>query len=189
MRTTLTIAVFGLALLQLQGCVPLVATGIGAGALMAADRRSSGTYLKDQEIALRAGSRIGEAYPENTHVNVTSFNHNVLITGEVPTAEARKKITDIVKGIGNVRTVYNETVVGPVSLLSSRSNDAYITTKVKTRFLDAKRFQANYVKVVTENGVVYLMGLVQPQEAEDAARIASTTSGVRKVVKIFEIMR
>lgn len=189
MRTTLTIAALGLALMQLQGCVPLVATGIGAGALIAADRRSSGTYIEDQEIALRTSNRIDAAYPDNTHVNVTSFNRNVLITGEVPTAEARQKIADIAKGVGNVRTVYNETVVGPVSPLSSRSNDTYITTKVKTRFLDAKRFQANYVKVVTENGVVYLMGLVQPQEAEDAAQIASTTSGVSKVVKIFEIVK
>lgn len=189
MRITWTAAALGLALLQLQGCVPLVATGIGAGALIAADRRSSGTYLEDQEIALRAGSRIGEAYPKDTHVNITSFNRNVLITGEVPTAEARQKVADIVQGVGNVRTVYNETIVGPVSLLSSRSNDTYITAKVKARFLDAKRFQANYVKVVTENGVVYLMGRVQPQEAEDAVEIAKTTSGVTKVVKIFESMQ
>ncbi|BBP05809.1 hypothetical protein TPL01_07160 [Sulfuriferula plumbiphila] len=189
MRTILTVAALGLALLQLQGCVPLVATGIGAGALMAADRRSSGTYIEDQEIELRAGSRIGEAYPKDTHVNVTSFNRDVLLTGEVPTPEARQKIADIAQGVGNVRKVYNETVVGPVSLLSSRSNDAYITTKVKARFLDAKRFQVNYVKVVTENGVVYLMGLVTSQEAEDAAQLASTTSGVRKVVKIFQIVQ
>lgn len=189
MRTTLTVAALGLALLQLQGCVPLVATGIGAGALMAADRRSSAAYIEDQEIELRAGSRIGEAYPKDTHVNVTSFNHDVLLTGEVPTAEAQQKITDIAQGVGNVRKVYNQTVVAPVSLFSSRSNDAYITTKVKARFLDAKRFQVNYVKVVTEDGVVYLMGLVTAQEAEDAAQLASTTSGVKKVVKMFQIVQ
>ncbi len=189
MRTTLIVAALGLALLQLQGCVPLVATGVGAGALMAADRRSSAAYIEDQEIELRAGSRIGEAYPKDTHVNVTSFNHDVLLTGEVPTAEVQQKITDIVQGVGNVRKVYNQTVVGPVSLLSSRSNDAYITTKVKARFLDAKRFQVNYVKVVTEDGVVYLMGLVTQQEADDAAQLASTTSGVKKVVKLFQIVQ
>ena len=189
MRTTLIVAALGLALLQLQGCVPLVATGVGAGALMAADRRSSSTYIEDQEIELRAGSRIGEAYPKDTHVNVTSFNHDVLITGEVPTAEAQQKVADIVQGVGNVRKIYNETVVGPVSLLSSRSNDAYITTKVKANYLDAKRFQVNYVKVVTENGVVYLMGLVTAQEADDAAQLASTTSGVRKVVKLFQLVQ
>jgi len=189
MRTTLIVAALGLALLQLQGCIPLVATGVGAGALMAADRRSSSAYIEDQEIELRAGSRIGEAYPKDTHVNVTSFNHDVLLTGEVPTAEAQQKITDIAQGVGNVRKVYNQTVVAPVSLFSSRSNDAYITTKVKARFLDAKRFQVNYVKVVTEDGVVYLMGLVTEQEAEDAAQLASTTSGVKKVVKMFQIVQ
>lgn len=189
MRTTLIVAALGLALLQLQGCVPLVATGVGAGALMAADRRSSAAYIEDQEIELRAGKRIGDAFPKDTHVNVTSFNHDVLITGEVPSAEAQQKITDIVQSVGNVRKVYNQTVVGPVSLLTSRSNDAYITTKVKGRFLDAKRFQVNYVKVVTENGVVYLMGLVTAQEAADAAQLASTTSGVRKVVTLFQIVQ
>jgi len=189
MRTTLTIAALALALSQLQGCVPLVATGIGAGALMAADRRSSSTYIEDQEIELRAGSRIGDAYPKNTHVNVTSFNHDVLLTGEAPTPEIKQKIADIAQGVGNVRKVYNEIAVGPVSLLSSRSNDAFITTKVKARFLDAKRFQVNYVKVVTENGVVYLMGLVTSQEADDATQLASTTSGVRKVVKLFQLVQ
>jgi len=111
------------------------------------------------------------------------------LTGEVPTAEAQQKITDIAQGVGNVRKVYNQTVVAPVSLFSSRSNDAYITTKVKARFLDAKRFQVNYVKVVTEDGMVYLMGLVTEQEAEDAAQLASTTSGVKKVVKMFQIVQ
>jgi osmotically-inducible protein OsmY len=188
MRNTLTIAALALALLQLQGCVPVIIAGAGAGALVASDRRSTGTYIEDKEIQVRAGSRIGEAFPNNTHVNITSFNRNVLLTGEVPTGQAQQKIAEIAKGVGNVRTVYNETVVGPVSLLSSRTNDSYITTKVKTRFLDAKRFQVNYVTVVTEAGVVYLMGLVTAQEADDAAQIASTTSGVTKVVKLFEII-
>lgn len=189
MRKTLTITALGLALLQLQGCVPAVAVGAGAGVMMAADRRSAGMYLEDQEIELRAANRIREAYPGKANVSVTSFNRNILLTGQVPDAAAKQKVAEIARGVNNVRTVYDETVVGPVSSLTSRSNDAYITTKVKTRFLDAKRFQANHVKVVTENGVVYLMGLVLPQEAEDAAQIASTTSGVSKVVRIFEYIK
>lgn len=187
MRRTILVAALGVALLQLQGCVPLVATGAGAGVLMANDRRSSGTYIDDQEIELRTGSRIGDAYPgDNVHVNVTSYNRSVLLTGEVPDAATKQKITDIAKGVGNVKNVINEVGIAPPALLSARTNDAYITTKVKTRFIDAKRFPITAVKVVTENGVVYLLGLVTDQEGADAAEIASTTAGVTKVVKMFE---
>ena len=187
MRRTVLVAALGLALLQLQGCVPLIATGAGAGVLMATDRRTSGTYIEDQEIELRTANRIREAFPaDNVHTNVNSFNRVVLLTGEVPDEVTKQKIYDIAKGVGNVRNVVNELVVGPTALLSARTNDAYITTKVKTRFVDAKRFPINAVKVTTENGVVYLMGLVTDQEGKDAAQIASTTVGVNKVVKMFE---
>lgn len=187
MRRTVLVAALGLALLQLQGCVPLIATGAGAGVLMATDRRTSGTYIEDQEIELRTSSRIREAFPaDNVHTNVNSFNRVVLLTGEVPNEVTKQKIYDIAKGVGNVRNVVNELVIGPTALLSARTNDAYITTKVKTRFVDAKRFPINAVKVTTENGVVYLMGMVTEQEGKDAAQIASTTVGVTKVVKMFE---
>jgi osmotically-inducible protein OsmY len=164
-----------------------VATGAGAGVMMATDRRSSGIYIEDQEIELRAANRAREAFPaDNVHVNFTSYNQTVLITGEVPDETTKQKINSIVMGISNVKTTSNELRIAAASLLSSRSNDAYITTKVKTRFFDAKRFSATAVKIVTENGVVYLMGLVTQQEGIDAAQIASTTSGVTKVVKLFD---
>ncbi len=187
MRKTILAAALGLSLLQLQGCVPLVATGAGAGVLMATDRRSSGIYIEDQEIELRAANRTRDAFPaDNVHTNFTSYNRAVLITGEVPDEASKQKIDTIVMGVSSVKTTYNELRIAPASLLSSRSNDAYITTKVKTRFFDAKRFPATAVKIVTENGVVYLMGLVTQQEGADAAQIASTTSGVTKVVKLFD---
>jgi osmotically-inducible protein OsmY len=187
MRKAILVAVLGVALVQLQGCLPLVATGAGAGVMMATDRRSSGIYIEDQEIELRAANRAREAFPaDNVHVNFTSYNQTVLITGEVPDETTKQKINSIVMGISNVKTTSNELRIAAASLLSSRSNDAYITTKVKTRFFDAKRFSATAVKIVTENGVVYLMGLVTQQEGIDAAQIASTTSGVTKVVKLFD---
>ncbi|WP_189941739.1 BON domain-containing protein [Sulfuriferula thiophila] len=187
MRKLVMVAVLGLALLQLQGCVPLVATGAGAGVLMANDRRSSGAYVEDQEIELRTSNRVGDAFPSDyVHVNVTSYNRAVLLTGEVPDEATKQKIYDIAKAVGNVKNVTNELVIAPPALLSARTNDAYVTTKVKTRFIDAKRFPVTAVKVVTENKVVYLMGLVTDQEGTDAAQIASTTAGVAKVVKMFE---
>ncbi|BBO99343.1 BON domain-containing protein [Sulfuriferula nivalis] len=187
MRKAILVSVLGLSLLQLQGCVPLVATGAGAGVMMATDRRSSGIYIEDQEIELRAANRTREAYPaDNVHVNFTSYNQLVLITGEVPDEATKQKINTIVLGVGNVKSTYNELRISTPTLLSARSNDAYITTMVKTRFFDDKRFPATAVKIVTENGVVYLMGMVTQQEGADAAQIASTTSGVAKVVKLFE---
>lgn len=187
MRKAILVSVLGLSLLQLQGCVPLVATGAGAGVMMATDRRSSGIYIEDQEIELRAANRIRDAFPGyNVHVNFTSYNQLVLITGEVPDEDTKQKINTIVMGVGNVKSTYNELRVSTVTLLSARSNDAYITSKVKARFFDAQRFPATAVKIVTEDGVVYLMGMVTQQEGADAAQIASTTSGVAKVVKLFE---
>ena len=170
----------------LSGCFPMVATGVGAGALMASDRRTSGAYLEDQEIELKATGRISEEFKNQVHVNITSFNRSVLLTGEVPTQAARDRIEQIARSIQNVRAISDETAVMNLSSLGSRSNDAYLTTKVKTRFLDSKAFSANLVKVLTERGTVYLMGIVSHQEGDAAAGIASTTSGVLKVVTLFE---
>jgi len=169
----------------LQGCVPVVAGAAGAGALIAEDRRSTGTYLDDQGIELKAGNRVSEKY-RDVHVNVTSYNRVVLLTGEVPDAAARTDIGAIVQGVGGVRMVQNELTIGPASSLSARSNDTYITSRVKTRFIDQGKFQVNHVKVVTEASTVYLMGLVKRTEAKSAAEVASTTGGVNRVVQVFE---
>ncbi|MFO1318157.1 MAG: BON domain-containing protein [Burkholderiales bacterium] len=175
---------------SLQGCVPLVAAGaaVGTGALIAEDRRSSGTYLDDEGIEIKASGQINANHPKQTHVNVTSYNRLVLLTGEVPTEEVRLDVGSLARKVAGVRTVANELAVAPETTLSSRSNDTYITSRVKTRFIEARKFQVNHVKVVTENGVVYLMGLVKKQEGDAAADIAARTSGVKKVVQVFEYL-
>lgn len=172
----------------LQGCFPLVATGMGAGALMASDRRTSGAQVEDQGIELKTANQVSVKYKDQVHVNVTSFNRHVLLTGEAPSEDVRADIAKIAAGIANVKAVSNEIVVAGNSGLTSRSSDVVITSDVKLRFLNSKVFQADHVKVVTENGVVFLMGLVYRKEADAAAELASTTSGVRRVVKVFEYL-
>ena len=172
----------------LQGCFPVVAAGVGTGALMASDRRTAGAFIEDEGIEDKALGQISTKYKSTVHVNVTSFNRHVLITGEVPNEETKAGITQIVAGVSNVKAVSNELVVSGLTGITSRSSDSIITGDVKMRFLNNKAFQADHVKVVTENGTVFLMGLVYRKEAEAATEIASTTSGVRRVVKVFEYL-
>lgn len=179
-------------LLILSGCVPLAVTGVGVGAgtgaLMSEDRRSSGTFIEDQAIELKTSRRILEQLGHDVRINVTSFNQNVLLTGEAPNESMKSEAEKITKGVDNVRNVYNEITISEKSALSARTNDSLITSKVIGRFLSERKFQINYVKVVTENSIVYLLGLVTREEAENAAQIASTTAGARKVVKVFEYL-
>jgi osmotically-inducible protein OsmY len=175
-----------LAVPALQGCFPAVATGVGAGALMIVDRRNSETYLADEAIEIRAFNRIRERFGDKAHVNVTSYNMKVLLTGEAPDAALQAEIGQAVAGVPNVKAITNEIQVGSPSGFGARSNDTYITSKVKARFIEAGKFQVNHVKVVTEAGIVYLLGLVTQREGNDAAQVASTTAGVRKVVRVFE---
>lgn len=173
---------------QFTACVPVVVGGAAAGGVMAADRRTSGIYVEDENIELKAVKKMETNLGEDAHVNVTSYNRNVLLTGEVPVAESKTKAESLVKEITNTRSITNEIAVGPKSSLGSRSNDTYLTSKVKTKFVTENKFPANYVKVVTENSVVYLMGIVTQAEGDAAADIASNTDGVTKVVKVFEYM-
>ena len=179
-------ALISIALPALQGCVPAVATGIGAGALMIVDRRAGETYLADEAIEIRSFNRISEKFGDKVHVNVTSYNMKALLTGEVPDAGINDELEKAVAGVINVKGVTNEVTVGGISSFSARSNDTYITSKVKARFIDANKFQVNHVKVVTESGTVFLLGLVTRKEGDDAAEIARTTAGVKKVVRVFE---
>ncbi len=176
----------------LSGCEVLVATGIitgvGTGLAVSEDRRTSGTFVEDEGIELKSAKYIRENLGTNVHANVTSFNRNVLLTGEAPTEAMKKEVENLVKGINNVRNVTNEITIANASSLISRSNDTLITMKIKGRFLDSGRFQINHIKVVTESGVVYLLGLVKRQEAESASEIASSTSGALKIVKVFEYL-
>lgn len=174
------------ALPMLQACFPVVATGVGAGAAMVSDRRTSGTYVEDEAIEWKSGSRISEHFGSNTHVNVTSFNRNALLTGEVPNDNTRAEVERLVAGVANVKGIVNELVVGPTSSLTARGNDTLITSNVKARMVDSQNVPAHNVKVVTEANVVYLMGLVTRAEADAAAEVARTSQGVRKVVRVFE---
>jgi osmotically-inducible protein OsmY len=177
------------AVLLLAGC-PAVIIGGGAVAYgTIEDRRTSGTMIDDDSIETRIGRSVRERYGENTHVNVTSFNRSVLLTGEVPEEGRRAEIEKLAQGAGNVRNTTNELQVGKPSSLGARSNDSYITTKVKGRILDSNKVNPIHVKVVTEAGVVYLMGIVTEQEAADAVDVARNTGGVVKVVRIFDLCK
>ena len=166
----------------------MIVGGAAAGGAMAADRRTSGIYVEDQNIELKALKKVETNLGEEARVSVTSYNRNVLLTGEVPADESKSKAETLIKEIENVRNITNEIAIGPKSTLSSRSNDTFITSKVKTKFVTENKFPANYVKVVTENSVVYLLGIVTKEEGDAAAEIASNVDGVTRVVKVFEYL-
>ncbi|HEV8645146.1 MAG TPA: BON domain-containing protein [Burkholderiales bacterium] len=171
----------------LQSCAPLlIGAGVGAGVMMADDRRTSATVLEDQTIELKVRNRINEKYEDQLHVNVTSFNRFVLLTGEAPTEEIKQDLIIVALEVQNVRNVQNEIIVAGNSSLTSRSSDALLTSRIKARLTQNKDVSANHVKVVTENGTAFLMGLVTRAEAESAAQTAATTSGAQRVVKVFE---
>ena len=174
-------------LLASAGCVPVL---LGAGAASAVtsleDRRSTGAQIDDESIEIRATNRVNDRFGDRVHVNVTSYNRIALVTGEVPDERARQEAEKIVLAVPNVRGVTNDLQIAGVSSLGSRANDSYLTTKVRGRLLDTKRISPVHVKVVSEAGVVYLMGIVTEPEADEAVEIARTTGGVRKVVKVFE---
>jgi len=187
-KTALKLILSAALISQITACVPVVVGGAAATGAMAADRRTSGIYVEDENIELKAVKKMETNLGEDAHVNVTSYNRNVLLTGEVPVAESKSKAESLVKEITNTRSITNEITVGPKSTIGSRSNDSYITSKIKTKFVTENKFPANYVKVVTENGVVYLLGIVTNKEADEAVEIARNTDGVTKVVKVFEYM-
>ncbi len=172
---------------SLSGCFPIVAGGVGVGAMMADDRRTSGIYIEDERVELRILADTAKM-GDKVHINATSFNRVVLLTGEVPDEATKAKVEKLAADVDNVKRVQNEVAVARPSTLGERSNDVYITTRVKTRFLSEsnKRFSPNHVKVITEMATVYLMGLVSKEEAAAAAEIAAGTPGVKRVVKVFE---
>jgi osmotically-inducible protein OsmY len=176
------------AAIPLSGCAVVAGGAAATGALMIEDRRSAGTYLVDEEIELKAAGRLNDARIEGVHANFTSFNRRVLITGEVPTEAVKAQVAEMVRGLPNVREIANELAVAAPTSLGSRTGDGYVTAKIKTRFLDDKRFAAHHVKVVTENGVAYLMGMVKRAEGTAAGEVAARTSGVTRVVKVFEYL-
>lgn len=171
----------------LGGCaVAVIGAGAAAGYSAMEDRRSAGTRIEDEGIELRAGNRLDQRFGFKVHVNVTAYNRAVLLTGEVPDAATREEVEKLVAAVPNVRAITNELAIGELSSLPARTGDSVVTSNVKARFLGAKRFNPVHVKVVTEAGVVYLLGMVTDAEADAAAEIARTTDGVKKVVKVFE---
>ena len=173
----------------LSACAPLIVGGaMVGGAFMVTDRRTSGAQVEDQAIELKAMNRTREILGDRGHVNATSYNRTVLLTGEVPAEADRTAVEQTVSRIENVRSVVNELAAMGNSSLTSRSNDAILSGKVKATFVDAKDLQANAFKVYTERGTVYLLGRVTEREANRAADLARTISGVQKVVRVFEIL-
>ena len=188
-RLTLVTLAAGALAAALSACAPLVVGGVMVGgALVVSDRRTSGAQLEDEGIELRSANRIKDTVGDKAHVNVTSYNRQVLLTGEVPTAADGQKVEQIAQGVDNVRSVVNDLGVMPASSLTQRSRDAFISTKVRASLVDAKDLSANAFKVVTEREVVYLMGRVTQREAKRSAEIARGVDGVRKVVRVFEVI-
>jgi osmotically-inducible protein OsmY len=188
-KLAVSAALAALAAGALTACIPLVIGGAAAGgALVATDRRTSGAQLEDEGIELRANSRIRGSVGESTHVNVTSYNRQALITGEAPSESQKQLVEQIVRGTDNVSSVVNDMTIGPVSSLSRRSQDALISGRIKASILDSKDLFLNAFKVFTENGTVYLMGRVTQREADRVTSIARSTSGVSKVIRVFEIV-
>jgi osmotically-inducible protein OsmY len=173
----------------LSGCAPLIIGGAAVGTvLMASDRRTSGAQIDDEAIELRASARLREALGDQGHISVTSYNRQVLMTGEVPSDAVKQQAEQIVARVDNVKGIVNELVRATPTSLTQRSGDVLITGKVRASLVDASDLQANAFKVVTERATVYLMGRVTQREADRATQIARQIGGVQKVVRIFEIV-
>lgn len=171
----------------LQGCATAVVSST-EGASIVPDRRTTGSIIDDQGIEFKSSYALfnNKDIYDQSHVNVTSYNGIVLISGETPTEELKQKISDEIRAIPKVRRVHNELTIGAPSALTSRSSDTWITSKIKTKLTTSSEIDPIYVKVVTENGVVYLMGILSRKEADQAVSIVTRSAGVQRVVKIFE---
>lgn len=187
-KSVLLLALTGAVSVVLSGCFPVVMGGAVVGGLVAIDRRTAGAQLEDETIDLRASSRIRENLGERVHVNVNSYNRRVLLTGEVPNAQDKALVEQIVARVENVQSVVNELAELGNATLTQRSSDTLVTGRVKAGLVDAKDLYASAFKVVTERGTTYLMGRVSQREADRATEIARSTNGVQKVVRVFEII-
>ena len=176
-------------LTSLTACAPLIVGGaVVGGAMVATDRRTTGSQVDDETIELKANSRMNDAFGDRARVSTTSYNRMVLLTGEVPTDADKTTAEQAVARIDNVQSVVNELSVGPMNTFGEKSKDTFVTAKVKASLVDAKDLFANSIKVVTHRGTVYLMGRVTEREANRATEVARGVSGVVKVVRVFEIL-
>ncbi|MBE0438647.1 MAG: BON domain-containing protein [Gammaproteobacteria bacterium] len=177
-----------LTLITLQGCATAIVTGAATGVSVLHDRRTTGAVIDDQGIEFKASHAFfnNKTIYDQSHINVTSYNGIVLVTGETLTNELKQQITAEIKRIPKVRRVHNELLIAAPSALPSRSSDAWITSKIKAKLTTDMAIDPFFIKVVTEHGVVYLMGLVSHAEADRVVSIVSSSAGVQRVVKIFE---
>lgn len=187
-RWVLLLAMVGAMGTMLSGCFPVLMGGAMMGGLVATDRRTAGAQLEDETIDLRAASRIRDNLGERAHVNVNSYNRRVLLTGEVPNVQDKLLVEQIVSRVENVHSVVNELTELGNATLTQRSSDTLVTGRVKAALVDAKDLYASAFKVVTERGTTYLMGRVTQREADRATEVARSSSGVQKVVRVFEII-
>jgi osmotically-inducible protein OsmY len=187
-RRALRLGAAALALASLSACVPLVLGTAVGGAFVATDRRTSGIQLEDNTIEIKAGNRIKDALSDEGHVNVHAYNRRVLLTGEVPNDAAKAAAAQAAGAVENVDQVYNELMVGFTSSIGSRSNDVLLAGKIKATLVDARDIIANAFSITVERGEVYIMGLVTEREANRAAELAASVSGVKRVVKVMQII-
>ncbi len=187
-RAGLALVLIGSSLGTLTACFPLVMGGAVVGGMVAVDRRTTGTVVEDEGIELRAASRIREALGERGHVNVTSYNRQVLLTGEVGTEQEKQLVDQIARGVDNVRHIVNELAILGNSTLTQRSSDSLTTGKVRAALVDAQDLSSSAFKITTERGTVYVMGRVTAREAKRATDVISATAGVQKVVRILEMI-
>jgi len=187
-RGTAALLLAAAAAVTLSACAPIVLGGAAVGAMVAVDRRTSGAQIEDERIELRGASRLRDAFGDRAHIDVTSYNRQALLTGEVPTEQAKQQAEQIVARVENVKGVVNELGVMLPSSLVQRSSDTLITGKVKASIVDDSSLSLSAFRIVTERGVVYLMGRVTKAEADRATQIARRVGGVQRVVRIFEII-
>ncbi len=173
---------------QLAGCAQVMFQAVSVGAMMSVDRRTAGAQLEDETIQLKAVTALGQALGSSVNIYVTSYNRQVLLTGEVPDAASKELSERLVRQIENVRVVYNELGVVNATTLAQRGADVYVTARVRAAFLEAPDLSSNAFRVVTTRGTVYLMGRVTPRESDRAAQVTQRVNGVRRVVKVFELI-
>ena len=183
-KLSLLATVLGGALLS--GCAPLIVGGAVMTGVVATDRRTAGTQLEDEAIELKVASAVRQDLGERVHLNVTSYNRQVLLSGEAVAAADRERAEKLAQSQENVKAVVNDLAVMAPSSLTQRTKDTVTTSQIKAAFIDAKDLQSNSIKVVTERGIVYLMGRVTQREAKRATDIARGIGGVAKVVRVFE---
>ena len=182
------LAIVALAVLQLSSCAVVAVGGVAAGAAIMADRRTPGVQAIDKGIELEANNALAKKFGDNAHINVTSFNQKVLLTGEVKDADIKGEAGAYAKAMKNARSVFNELIIGPNSSYTSRANDSYLESKIKTQMIFTEQLPSNSMAIVAEGSSIYLMGILTQSEADLAKKIASTTSGVKDVYVYFDII-